>query len=117
MIDVLKSDYQLRDIIIPVAEGIDLVPSGMPNANLDNIILINRLPINKVLHKPIQEIRTNYDLVLIDCPPALGASVSSAALAADTIIAPVTPEEFSIDGLKVSPGGTHQSHKGLRCVL
>lgn len=43
-----------------------------------------------------------YDLIIVDYPPALGQSVAAIALAEDLIVAPVTPEEFSLSWLKIS---------------
>lgn len=102
MIDVLKGEAKFQDAIVSVTDGIDLVPSRMENANLDNVIMLNKLPLNKVYLKYIQKIIKNYDLVLFDCPPALGQSVAASTLASSMIIMPVTPELFSIDGLNVS---------------
>ena len=53
-------------------------------------------------HKIIEEVYDDYDLILIDCPPALGQSVAAATLASNIVIAPVTPEQFSLSGLKIS---------------
>ena len=102
MIDILDRDYGPEDSIITVFEGLDILPSRIDNANLDNTMILKRLPIDRVYKGILDKIRNKYDLILIDCPPALGQSVSAAALAVDWIIAPVTPEEFSIDGLNVS---------------
>ena len=50
----------------------------------------------------INTVIENYDLIVIDCPPALGQSVTAATLASDTIIFPLTPEKFSLSGLEIS---------------
>src|SRR4029077_8382561 len=46
-------------------------------------------------------LKSYYDLILIDCPPALGRSVVAAANAADKIIAPVIPDRLCLTGLKL----------------
>ena len=42
------------------------------------------------------------DFIVFDCPPAISAVTSAAALASDRIVIPVTPEKFSMQGLKMT---------------
>lgn len=41
----------------------------------------------------------NYDLVLIDTPPAFGRRLTAALLASDFYLVPFTPDPFSLDGV------------------
>lgn len=102
MVDVLEGGINLKDTIVNVSEGLDLIPSRIENAIIDNVIMLKRYPLDRVYKDQFIELKKNYDLIIVDCPPALGQSVAAVALAADTIIAPVTPEEFSLSGLKIS---------------
>jgi chromosome partitioning protein len=99
MLDVIKDELPIKDTIINIIPGLDLIPSDLDNGILDNTLMIGRFPLDRVYRQPIKELLNNYDVILIDCPPALTASVTAAALAADEIIAPVTPDEHSISGL------------------
>jgi chromosome partitioning protein len=101
-VDMFNSDLHLEDLIINVSPGLDLIPSRIENAILDNVLMLKRLPLDRVYRDKIQKIRKNYDFIIFDCPPNLGQSVSAAALASDMLIAPVTPEEFSLSGLKIT---------------
>ena len=102
MIDVLKDGVNIDDCIVNISSGLDIIPSRIENAILDNVIMLNRLPLDRVYRDRFVELKKRYDLIVIDCPPALGQSVAAVALSADMIIAPVTPEEFSLSGLKIS---------------
>lgn len=102
MVDILKDGVNIEDCIVNVSDGLDLIPSRIENAILDNVIMLNRLPLDRVYRDRFIELKKRYDLIVIDCPPALGQSVAAVALSADMIIAPVTPEEFSLSGLKIS---------------
>ena len=99
MLDVIKDELPIKDTIINIIPGLDLIPSDLDNGILDNTLMIGRFPLDRVYRQPIKKLLNNYDVILIDCPPALTASVTAAALAADEIIAPVTPDEHSISGL------------------
>lgn len=102
MIDILAKNISIKNAIISVSKGLDVLPSRIENAVLDNYIMLHKYPLDKVYAELLKEIYQNYDLILIDCPPALGQSVAAATLASDIVIAPVTPEQFSLSGLKIS---------------
>lgn len=102
MIDVLTKNVYIKEAIISISQGLDILPSRIENAVLDNFLMLNKFPLDRVYTDLIKEIDQDYDLILIDCPPALGQSVAAATLASDIIIAPVTPEQFSLSGLKIS---------------
>lgn len=102
MIDILTDDRPISDGIVSVAPGLDLIPSRIENAILDNTIMLKRLPLDRVYRDRLEPLREKYDLILIDCPPAIGQSVAAVTLAADLIMAPVTPEKFCLSGLKIS---------------
>lgn len=102
MIDILRENADVSQSIINISPGLDIIPSRIENATLDNFIMLEKHSIEKIYSKIIKGIQQNYDLIVIDCPPALGQSVAAAALASDIIISPLTPEIFSLSGLKIS---------------
>lgn len=102
MIDVIREGRPITDAIVTVGEGLDLISSRIENAVLDNTIMLKRLPLDRVYKDRLEPLRAKYDLIMIDCPPALGQSVAAIALAADLIVAPVTPEKFCLSGLKIT---------------
>lgn len=116
MADLLSgnnSNLTFKDLIIQVSPGIDLIPSRIDNATLDNIIMLKRFNLARVYKDHIDSCKNNYDLIIIDCPPALGQSVTAVALSCDTVISPVTPEEFSLSGLAL----TYQEINDIRSTF
>jgi chromosome partitioning protein len=102
MVEIINQKLPIKEGIVPVCAGLDLMPSRIENALLDNNIMLKRLPLDRIYREVIQPLKKEYDLILIDCPPALGSSVTAAALAVDVIISPVTPSEFSLSGLQIT---------------
>ncbi len=102
MVDLIDEGLDIKTAILPIFPGLDLLPSRMDNASLDNCLLLKKCRLDKVYKKLISKIRKDYDLIIFDCPPSIGQSVSAASLCSDYIIAPVTPSEFSLSGLDVS---------------
>lgn len=52
-----------------------------------------------LLKKKIEEIRKQYDFIIIDSPPALGPLTINALSAADSVIIPIQCEFFALEGL------------------
>ncbi len=116
MIDVLNKKIDFEEAIIPVLPGIDLFPSSIENALLDNVIMINGLPLDRIYKErwSMAREKRGYDLVIVDCPPALGASVAATALAVDSIVAPVTPKNFVFQGSRSRPVKSHGRNLSIR---
>jgi chromosome partitioning protein len=51
------------------------------------------------LHDALQPIRDRYDLILIDCPPALNMLTVNALVAADSVLIPMQCEYYALEGL------------------
>jgi chromosome partitioning protein len=107
LIDILhdkekKKNVSILDYKLNLFPGLDILPSRIENAILDNYIMVHSLPLDKTLKDIISPALDEYDVILIDCPPALGQTVATASLASDYVIAPANPERFCIDGLKIS---------------
>jgi len=125
MVDIVNNNFSIQDSIVPVIDGIDLIPSRIENAVLDNVLMLKRAPLDRIYKEQISLLKKtrNYGLILIDCPPALGQSVAAASLAVDFVVAPVTPEKFSLSGLKVTNQeienikNTYKKNIPLRIIL
>ena len=56
------------------------------------------------MKRALDDLRTSFDVMLIDCPPSLGLITVNALAAADEVIIPVQAEYFALEGL------SHLSH-------
>ena len=52
-----------------------------------------------VLKRALEPIRDDYDYIIIDCSPSLGLITINTLAAADSVIIPVQPEFFALEGL------------------
>ncbi len=102
MIDIINQPELINSSLMNIAPGLDILPSRIENAVLDNHLMLNKHPLDRVYKHILEKVSSNYDLIIIDCPPALGQSVTAAALTSDIIVFPVTPEQFSLSGLEIS---------------
>lgn len=103
---VKKSIYECLIDNIPASEaiestnieGMDLMPShiDLVGAEIEMINLEHR---EIRLKKALEDIKSNYDYVFIDCSPSLGLITINALSAADSVIIPVQCEYFALEGL------------------
>lgn len=75
-----------------------LLPSSSELAGA-TVELVNQKEREFQLKKILQEIETNYDYILIDCPPSLGLVTINALTAAKEVIIPVQCEYYALEGL------------------
>ncbi len=101
LIDVINGDASIKDAVVNLSEGVDLIPSRIENVILDNVIVNERLPLHELYNDLLEPIARNYDFIFIDCPPTMGQAVTAASLYADIILAPLNPDKFSAKGLKI----------------
>jgi len=77
---------------------LDVIPATMALSGFDQ--LVRAIPSKQFLLKQmIQNIKSDYDYVLIDCPPSLGLMTINSLVACDEILIPVHPEFFALQGV------------------
>ena len=86
--------------IIHHSEGVDLLPSNIELSGFE-VRLINAMSRERVLKTYVNEVKKNYDYVLIDCMPSLGMITINALAAADSVIIPTQPHYLSAKGLEL----------------
>ena len=86
--------------IIHHREGVDLLPSNIEMSGFE-VRLINAMSRERVLKTYVNEVKKNYDYVLIDCMPSLGMITINALAAADSVIIPTQPHYLSAKGLEL----------------
>ena len=89
--------YDSQAVVHSAAEGFDLIPS-QPELSLVELSLMNTLSRERVLASFLEDIRANYDYILIDCGPSLNLLVINALTAADSVIIPVQTEYLAARG-------------------
>lgn len=79
-------------------EGLDILPSHIDLVGAE-IEMLNRPNRENVLKDVLNQIRDQYDFILIDCSPSLGLITVNSLTAADSVIIPVQCEYFALEGL------------------
>lgn len=77
---------------------LDLVPSNIELIGAE-IELISVLWREFRLKQAIEDVKNNYDFLIIDCPPSLGLLTINALSAADSVIIPLQCEYYALEGI------------------
>ena len=96
---VLIDDEKALENIMPTeVENLDLLPSNIDLAGAE-VELVYKKNLERVLKNALEEIRSRYDYILIDCPPSLGLLTINALACADSVIIPIQSEYYALEGL------------------
>ncbi|NLR09576.1 MULTISPECIES: ParA family protein [Lactobacillaceae] len=97
--DVLVNETPINDAILHTEHpGLDIVPATIQLSGAE-IELTPMMARETRLKDALDEIRDQYDYILIDCPPSLGLLTINAFTAANSILIPVQSEYYALEGL------------------
>lgn len=97
--DVLINEVGIKDAIVKTeCKNLDLCPSNIQLAGAE-IEMVDIEEREFILKKSLNNIRKEYDYILIDCPPSLGLLTLNAFVAVDTILIPIQCEYYALEGL------------------
>jgi chromosome partitioning protein len=85
--------------IYPISENFDLSPSDLSLASRE-IEMIRMVLSELQLQRAIESKLSQYDYILIDCPPALNVFTTSALIAANSCLVTLQPEIAALKGVK-----------------
>jgi chromosome partitioning protein len=87
-----------KAIVKTECEGLDIVPAdkNLVAANIEMVDLPDR---EHRLKGVLGGIRSRYDYILIDCPPALDLLTLNALVAAESVLIPIQCEFFALEGI------------------
>lgn len=87
-----------NSILENIYENLSLVPSDVELAGAE-VELITFEDNSFILKRHLENIRDDYDYIIIDCPPSLSILTVNALSAADTVLVPMQCEFFALEGL------------------
>ncbi len=87
-----------REGILNCKEGVDLVPANIELEALE-MSLIKFMNKENILKNYINQVKTDYDYILIDCRPSLGLLTINALATADSVIIPVQAQYLPLKGM------------------
>ncbi|MCM3087568.1 chromosome partitioning protein [Bhargavaea ginsengi] len=97
--DVLIDDAEVRSAVMQTkVEGLHVLPATIALAGAE-IELVSTISREVRLKHALDEVKGEYDYIIIDCPPSLGLLTLNALTASDGLIIPVQCEYYALEGL------------------
>ena len=94
----------IGDVLAGQARAGDALYDGVLPANLGlaeaELILAGKMGRELTLKRALRDLRRHHDLILVDCPPALGLLTVNALVAADHALISSEAEYFSLQGVE-----------------
>jgi len=98
--ELLLGECTAQDAIVPVAGAqFWLIPTNQDLTSAEVRLLTGAEGREQRLREALEPVRGNYDVILIDCPPALNMLTLNALVAADSVIVPMQCEYYALEGL------------------
>ncbi len=85
--------------ILHITDKLDLLPASI-DLSAAEVSLVNAMSRELVLRTYMEQVRVNYDYVLIDCMPSLGIMTVNALACADSVLIPVQAAYLPVKGLQ-----------------
>lgn len=95
--DVIIGDAAPREAIVETKYG-SVLPSS-PDLAGAAVELLSIPDPNFQLKKALDQVKADYDVIFIDCPPSLELLTLNALAAAESILVPVQCEYYALEGL------------------
>lgn len=97
--DVLIGETDAREAVLSTDfDSLDLMPTAieLAGAEIELVDMENR---ELLLKNALDSLRSDYDCILIDCPPSLSLLTVNALTAADGVLIPIQCEYYALEGL------------------
>ncbi|MFL6205235.1 MAG: ParA family protein [Acidimicrobiales bacterium] len=99
MYDVILHDLPIEDCVEATSvRNLFCAPSSLDLAGAE-IELVPAFSRELRLRRALEEVRDDYDFVLIDCPPSLGLLTVNGLAAATEVVVPIQCEYYALEGL------------------
>jgi chromosome partitioning protein len=103
---VQQGTYQLLEhtagadevIVKTDSPNLDLIPAHIDLVAIE-IELVDKEAREYMLKRAIEDLKSRYDYIIIDCAPSLGLLTLNALTAADSVMIPIQCEYFALEGL------------------
>ena len=97
--ELLIGESEIESCIMPLdIKNLSIIPSNVNLAGAE-IELLSYEGKEFILKEKLEQVRNDYDYIVIDCPPSLNVLTLNAMTTADTVLIPIQCEYYALEGL------------------
>ncbi len=98
--DAILNDVDIKECIKNLSKPpMDILPSNINLAGADLELAKIEEKREELLKNALNNVKDDYDYIIIDCPPSLGLLNTNALTAADSVLIPVQSEYYALEGI------------------
>lgn len=96
---VLEHTVSAKEAVMKTnSPNLDIIPAHIDLVAIE-IELVDKKNRETMLKGALEEVRNDYDFIMIDCAPSLGLITINALTACDSVIIPIQCEYYALEGL------------------
>lgn len=97
--DLLVEETTVNEIVKETnVKNLKLCPSNINLAGAE-VELVSMMSREQRLKEKLEEVKEEYDYIIIDCPPSLGLITLNAFTASNSVLIPIQCEYYALEGL------------------
>jgi chromosome partitioning protein len=96
--ELLLNEAQFKEVVKKSEEGFDVLPAN-GDLTVSEVALLQTEKQEFRLKTILEEVKANYDFIIIDSPPTLNTLTVNALVASDSVIIPMQCEYYALEGL------------------
>ncbi len=96
--DLLTDNAPIGDVLVEVSQNLHLLPSHIDLAAAE-MELVSVMGREVILRDALLQLDSDYDFVMIDCPPSLGVLTLNGLAAVREVIIPLQPHFLALQGV------------------
>ncbi|HXC58922.1 MAG TPA: AAA family ATPase [Steroidobacteraceae bacterium] len=116
--EVLLGECTAEAAIVPVAGAhFSILPTNQDLTSAEVRLLTGAEGREQRLREALAPVRDRFELIIIDCPPALNMLTLNALVAADSVIVPMQCEYYALEGLSALNATIEQVRDAINPAL
>lgn len=97
--DLIIGETSIDNVIVKdVLENLDIIPTSIDLSGAE-IELLDVEGKEFIMRNAVENVKDQYDYIIIDCPPSLSMLTINAMTTADSVLVPIQCEYYALEGL------------------
>ena len=114
MHNIMTEEKTVKDVIINVTSNLDLIPSSLENSKSDFFLSSSTVDTPSYFSTLLEDCYSDYDLIIIDCPPTVNKITTCAYFFSDINLVPINADIDSYHGAQMSVAHANSINKKFK---
>jgi len=115
--EVLLGEVPIESALVELDSGFMLLPTNQDLTAAEVRLLTMMAGRETKLLNAMRPVRESFDVIIIDCPPALNMLTVNALVAADSVLVPMQCEYYALEGLSALISTVEQIREAVNSTL